>query len=31
MYLYLLPAYWNNEKEETQMCDSVDIFIVVAT
>jgi hypothetical protein len=31
MYLYLLLAYWNNEKEKTQMCDSVDISIVVAT
>ncbi|XP_066385843.1 dihydrolipoyllysine-residue acetyltransferase component 1 of pyruvate dehydrogenase complex, mitochondrial-like isoform X2 [Miscanthus floridulus] len=24
-------AYWNNEKEETQKCDSVDISIAVAT
>lgn len=31
MYLHLLPAYWNNEKEETQKCDSVDISIAVAT
>lgn len=29
--MYVRAAYWNNEKGEPSLCDSIDISIAVAT